>query len=123
MNSDGRSLTTMQVNESSPTAQWSEWKIRPGVAFRHRLLPEISLHTVDIQYQLLISASPTRVTLSFCLYLSTLTMISGFFAQCLISRLFASFDRQENGYHRLSLPLIHRSHLFFRASLRSPELP
>ncbi|KAK5976269.1 hypothetical protein GCK32_009825 [Trichostrongylus colubriformis] len=95
---DGRSLVTVLINESTSAReqfdQWSDWKIRPGVAFRYRLPPEVSLlHSnaaVDIQYQILATASTTRVTLSFCLYLSTLTMLSGFFAQCLITKLFSS---------------------------------
>ncbi|KAK6009829.1 hypothetical protein OSTOST_25213, partial [Ostertagia ostertagi] len=96
---DGSSLTGVtasmkQLLAVEDLSQWSDWKIRPGVAFRYRLPPEVSLldseAAIDIQYQLLISASSTRVTLSFCLYLGALTMISGFFAQCLISKLFAS---------------------------------
>ncbi|EYB84002.1 hypothetical protein Y032_0324g2519 [Ancylostoma ceylanicum] len=103
---DGRSLVTVLVNDTLPGATayestWSEWELRPGVAFRYRL-PMNLLHSandsVDIQHQLIAYNSATQVSLAFCLYLSITTMISGFVAQCLISRMFATCRRTKHRY-------------------------
>ncbi|ETN79105.1 hypothetical protein NECAME_10022, partial [Necator americanus] len=93
---DGRSLVTMTINETLPTtpsvkSAWSEWELRPGVAFRYRV-PEnwiLDNGSPNIQHQLIAYNSSTHVSLTFCLYLSTVTMISGFVAQCFVSRMFS----------------------------------
>ncbi|WKX98294.1 hypothetical protein Q1695_013736 [Nippostrongylus brasiliensis] len=90
---DGRTLSTVLLNETRAIAQnsgeWSDWKIRPGVAFRYRLPVNSESNAVDIQYQLLAASPSTRVALSFSLYVGIIAVIAGFLAQCAISKLFS----------------------------------
>ncbi|KJH53077.1 hypothetical protein DICVIV_00762 [Dictyocaulus viviparus] len=98
MGANGRSLITTLVNESITTKQtkagWSKWEIRPDVAFRYRVRSNDKsqqndeVTPIEIQHQLIPHQSPTCVTISFSLCFSILTMIMGFTAQCLITKLF-----------------------------------
>ncbi|CAJ0599021.1 unnamed protein product, partial [Cylicocyclus nassatus] len=100
---DGKSLITSVVNETHlSTAEesvWSDWELRHGVAFRYRIPSNFPLNaSIDIQHQLISYNSPTRVSLTFCVYLSIAAMITGFIAQSSVSWMFSSCRERKYRY-------------------------